>query len=352
MNEASKNYNSMNKFIKLILLVLLVFLTLAIAKYIGINSFFNKVAKATIPVIIAVCVSFVVEPVIVFLEKKKIKRRYAVLITYFFFILVIALILYITLPQFIKQLKIFINNIPYLLKTVENFLNKLGINMEGQDTSSTINNLIINISNSILKRISSSLSVIFDVLLGLSGSIFLSFDFSKFKVAVKKRIPKRIKEPTIYYFKNLFPFIHKYVLGMLIDSILIFIISIIGFSIIGIEYTLVIALFIAITNLIPIIGPYIGGIPAAIIGFSVSSTLGISAIVVVVIVQIIESNFMQPLILKNVIKLHPLEGILGISLFGSLFGVVGMIFSPILIVSIKLLFLPYNENIEKEINLM
>ena len=351
MDEANENHNSINKLIKLSFLILLIFSILAVAKYIGVNSFINKIAKAIVPVIIAICVSFIVEPIIRFLERKNIKRRYAVLIAYFFFIMLIALIIYITLPQFIKQLKIFINNIPYLIETVESFLNKIGINTGGQDTSNTINNLIINISNAVLKKVSSSVSVIFDILLGLSGSIFLSFDFLKFKDETKKRIPKRIKEPTIYYFKNLLPFIHKYIFGMLIDSILIFIISIIGFSIIGIEYTLVIALFIAITNLIPIIGPYIGGIPAAIIGFSVSSTLGISAVVVVVIVQIIESNFMQPLILKNVIKLHPLEGILGISLFGALFGVVGMIFSPILVVAIKLLFLPYDENIEKEVNL-
>ena len=185
----------------------------------------------------------------------------------------------------------------------------------------------------------------------MSGALFLSFDFDKFQDAIKFRIPSKLKKPVLYYFENFLPFIHKYFLGILIDSIFIFIISIIGFSVIGIDYTLVISIFIAFTNLIPIIGPYIGGIPAAIIGFSVSSSLGISAIIVVVLVQFIESNFIQPLILKNVISLHPLEGILGISLFGSLFGVIGMIFSPILIVSIKLLFLPYNEKIDNQMKI-
>ena len=61
------------------------------------------------------------------------------------------------------------------------------------------------------------------------------------------------------------------------------------------------------------------------------------------IVQIIESAFLQPLILKNVISLHPLEGILGISVFGSLFGIIGMILSPILVIAVKLLFMPYED---------
>ena len=118
----------------------------------------------------------------------------------------------------------------------------------------------------------------------------------------------------------------------------------IGFFVIDIDYILVISFFIAITNLIPIIGPYIGGIPAVLVGFSVSTNLGVSALVVVIIVQLIESVLLQPIILKNTISLHPLEGILGISLFGSFFGVIGMILSPILIVAIKLLFLPYENN--------
>jgi predicted PurR-regulated permease PerM len=259
-------------------------------------------------------------------------------------IIALALLLYFSIPSLVEQISIFIGNVPSLLNTVSNFINKLGLNLNESKFVNSINDIFIDASKSIMRYLSSSFSVLFDIALGLSGAIFLSFDFPKFRNAVKEYIPKRVKAPVIFYFQKFLPFVHKYFRGMLIDSVLIFIISIIGFSIIGVDYTLVISLIIAITNLIPIIGPYIGGIPAAIIGFSASATSGISAIVVVVIVQLVESNIMQPLILKNVIKLHPLEGILGISFFGTLFGVAGMILSPILVVAVKLLFIPYNEN--------
>lgn len=347
--ENQTNIKSINKLLYIGIFTLIFCLIILVFKYIGIGLFITKVIRAFIPVFIAIFISFIVEPIVLLFTRWGIKRKYSVLITYFIFVLSIGLILYFTIPVFISQIKVFISNIPSLLNIISELLNGLGWGLNDNSISSSFNDLLMNISSNLINTLGSSFEIIFNVLLGVSGALFLSFDFDRFKEAVKVKIPSKLKKPVVYYFENLLPFIHKYFLGMLIDSILIFIISVIGFTIIGIDYALVISIFIAFTNLIPIIGPYIGGVPAAIVGFSVSTSMGVSAIVVVVLVQFIESNFMQPLILKNVISLHPLEGILGISLFGALFGVIGMILSPILIVSIKLLFLPYNEKIESEI---
>lgn len=340
---------TINKLIYIGIFTLIICLIFVVSKYIGLSILISKILRSFIPVFVAIFISFLFEPIIGLFIKYGIKRKYSVLLSYVLVLLIIGLLLYFSIPSFIKQIEIFIGNIPSLISTIELFFYKLGFNIEALKINNLFNDFLISFSKSLLKYLGSSLSVIFDLFLGVSGAIFLSFDFYKFREGIKKHLPKRLKEPIIYYFKNFLPFVHKYFLGMVIDSVVIFVISIIGFSIIGIEYTLVISLIIAITNLIPIIGSYIGGIPAGIVGFSVSPTLGISAIVVVVIVQLLESNFLQPLILKNVISLHPLEGILGISLFGVLFGVIGMILSPILIVGIKLLFLPYNEKEKNQV---
>ena len=346
--EEKMNIKATNRILYIGIIALITCLIFFVYKYIGLGNFIEKIIRSLIPVFIAIFISFILEPVVKMFIKRGIKRKYSVILTYLIFAFLIGIVLYFTIPVFVKQIDVFISNIPTLTATVNDFLKKIGIS---SNIGSSFSSLIINISSNILSILWSSISSLFNILLGVSGALFLSFDFDKFQDAIKFRIPSKLKKPVLYYFENFLPFIHKYFLGILIDSIFIFIISIIGFSVIGIDYTLVISIFIAFTNLIPIIGPYIGGIPAAIIGFSVSSSLGISAIIVVVLVQFIESNFIQPLILKNVISLHPLEGILGISLFGSLFGVIGMIFSPILIVSIKLLFLPYNEKIDNQMKI-
>ncbi len=334
---------AINKLIYISLFVLILCLILAVSKYIGLSSFLLKILKTLTPVFIAIFISFVLEPIISFFSKKGLKRMCSVFLTYGLIIIIFGLLIYFTIPSLTKQVEIFINKIPSLISVVQSFFSKLGFNFDDDKTNEAISNFILNLINNMARYLGSSISVIFNVLLGVSGAIFLSFDFPEFKKAIKERIPSKIKEPLLYYLKHFLPFINKYFYAILLDSILIFLISYIGFIVVGIDYPLVISIIIAITNLIPIIGPYVGGVPAAIVGFSISPTLGISAIIVVVIVQIIESNFMQPLILKNVISLHPLEGILGISLFGYLFGIMGMILSPIIMVGIKLLFIPYKK---------
>lgn len=337
------NSKSINRIFSFSLFVFSISIIFVVLKYMGIISLFNKIANSLVPVFIAIFISFILEPLVGMFLKFGIKRKYSVLLVYGLLIMFLSVFLYFIIPSLIKQVDVFISNAPNLLEIVNDFSNKIGFSVNKNEFDGVANSFLISGLRKIGGYISSSFSFLFNIILGISGAIFLSFDFPEFRNGVKKYIPKRIKRLTIYYFQNFLPVVHKYFLGMIIDSLLIFFISVIGFSVIGIEYNLVLSLFVSITNLVPVIGPYIGGVPAVIVGFASSASLGISALIVVAIVQIIESNFIQPLILKNVIKLHPVEGIFGISLFGALFGIVGMILSPILVVSIKLLFLPYDE---------
>ncbi len=339
------NSKTINRILCFTLLIFSCSLIFVVFKYVGIINILTKIIKSLVPVIFAIFLSFLLEPFIEKFLRIGIKRKYSVLFVYIFILIVIFLLLYLTIPSLIDQISVFINKMPDLLSVFFSFINKLQIPIDEEKFSATINNFFIDFSKSFINYVSSSFSVFFSVLLGVSGAIFLSFDYDRFKIKAKDYIPKKINKPVIFYFKNLFPFVHKYFVGMLIDSVFIFIISSLAFLFIDIDYVLVLALIIAVTNLIPIIGPYIGGIPAVLVGLSVSPKLGISALIVVLIIQLIESNFIQPFILKNAIKLHPLEGILGISLFGSLFGVIGMILSPILMVALKCLFIPYDEEI-------
>lgn len=342
--EDNINSKTINRVICFTLLVFSISIIFVVLKYIGIVGLIGKVMKAIIPVIIAIFISFLFDPFIEFFNKKGINRVYSALLCYGAFLLVILGLFYFIIPSLIKQIEVLIQNIPSLLEMVVNFMNSLGIEVKSDTASSFINGVIINVTKGAVTFFNSSFSIIFDFLLGISGALFLSFDFEKFKKWIKRIIPKKIKGPVVFYFREFLPVIRKYFVGMLIDSILVFFISFVSFSLLRLDYILVLSVFVALTNLIPIIGPYIGGIPATIVGFSVSYSLGIIVLVVIFLIQLIESNFLQPYILKNAIKLHPLEGILGISLFGTLFGVTGMILSPILITAIKLLFMPYDSS--------
>ena len=103
------------------------------------------------------------------------------------------------------------------------------------------------------------------------------------------------------------------------------------------------ALFCAITDVIPYFGPYIGAIPAVIVGFTMSPVVGVFCIVSIVVVQLLENNFYQPLIMGHTMKLHPVTIMIGLLIFQHFFGIIGMIIATPVIASLKVIITFINE---------
>lgn len=105
-----------------------------------------------------------------------------------------------------------------------------------------------------------------------------------------------------------------------------------------------IALFLSITNLVPYIGPYIGGIPVVIYEYIADPQMGYVAFIAVIVLQYLESSYLQPYLFSKCIRLHPIALFIALTFFGDLFGIVGMIFSPLLL-SYSLLLLELLKNL-------
>ena len=105
------------------------------------------------------------------------------------------------------------------------------------------------------------------------------------------------------------------------------------------------AFFCAITDVIPYFGPYIGGAPAVIVGFTISPMTGVCALISIIVVQILENNFYQPIVMGKTMKLHPVTIMIGLLLFGYYFGIIGMIVATPVIASIKVILLFVDEKL-------
>ena len=117
----------------------------------------------------------------------------------------------------------------------------------------------------------------------------------------------------------------------------------IALGIAGLKAPMVFGLFCAVTNIIPYVGPYIGGVPAVLVGFSMDPMTGICSLIAVVIAQVLESYFLQPLVMGKTMKLHPVTIMIGLLVFGSFFGIVGMILATPIISIIKTIALFFDE---------
>ena len=330
-----KKINQLIYFGGILLLICLLFFTL---KYLNLYQVILKTLTAVIPVLIAVLISFLVEPLILKLIKWKIKRVFAVLIVYFLIYGILIGIISIITPIIINNVALFLDRLPSILKELENCLNQWVGNVH---IDIDLTKLIPPIDNDHLDQIMIIAIKTFDIGFYISlvvvGSIFLSFDYQNFKKGVKSFLPRKHKEKIEKYFMDFLPFIYKYVKGIFIDSIIIFTMGLIAFFVFGFKDAIFFAILLGITNCIPLFGPYISGIPIVLISFLISTQSGVTALIIIILLQVIDGNIIQPLIMKNILYLHPLENVLGISILTTLFGIIGMILSPVVVTSIKIL---------------
>lgn len=318
--------------IKDYLKILIAIATIAIiavsSKYIGILDLLSKLIKSLFPIFFAISISFINEPLIRRLEKR-IKRKFSVIIIYVVEVVLIGLIILLIMPSLVEQLKKFFVELPVVYDTVMSKLNYIDLNL---DLKSTINSY----SNEILGALSNVITLLFDVGIAYVGGFFLSFDYLKFKERIKEFLRKKNKEKMITYIKSFSPFVYKYTYCLLIDMIVLWIITGVSFLLAGLEYPFMFATIIAISDLIPYIGPIVGGAPAVIVALTISSKFATFILIIIILAQFVENNITKPYIMKNAIELHPLEGLIGITVGGALLGFLGLILSPIIITGIKI----------------
>jgi predicted PurR-regulated permease PerM len=115
--------------------------------------------------------------------------------------------------------------------------------------------------------------------------------------------------------------------GQLILCLIIFALTYLGLSILGVKYALILALIAGLTEFIPYLGPFLGGVPAVFLAFTQSPTLAIFVAILYIIVQQIENNFLTPKIMEKAVGLNPIVSIAAIMVGFSIGGVIGALLS-------------------------
>jgi predicted PurR-regulated permease PerM len=117
----------------------------------------------------------------------------------------------------------------------------------------------------------------------------------------------------------------NYIAGQLLDAFIVGVLTYIGYLIIGLQYSLILAIFTMIACLIPFFGPWIGLVPAALISLASNPLMALKVFIVMMIVQQIDNNFISPQVMKKSMDLHPLTVILLLMGIVPIMGVVGLI---------------------------
>ena len=349
LNETISLTNKILKISLILIIALGTYVILAVLRQIKLFNILGKIVKLLTPVIIGLVIAWLFNPFVKWLQKHKIKRVFGVIISYFLLVGGIALFLGTLLPILYNEIVDFAETIPTLFDKIkdwlDNFLDRFS-GVESIDIEATKQSVMKNIENfgsdltndlpqTIINVFKSVITGMGTFIVGLVIGFFFLLGFDNVSDTLVSFLPKKHRPNGKELLEKLDTSLRSFVTGQLLDALLIFVVSCIAFYFIGLKSPILFAIFCGITNIIPYIGPYIGAVPAVIVGFAMSPTIGLLVIISIAIIQFIEGNFIQAVIISKTTKLNPITIISGLLVFGHFWGILGMLISTPVIASIK-----------------
>lgn len=366
-NDKNIDYPRLNEVIKLSRDILKIVLVLGIVTLIVLGSYILRewkvfaIIKTIIgiiaPLFIGIILAWLLDPLVTRINKKGINRLFSTLIVFVLLIAIIVLFGWLIAPTLGDQIKEIIATAPTVLGNITSFIEGIIDNLSKvyeydlstfkTTVNEIFNNIFLSITvdlpSKILSIVGSIISGGINIIFGIFIAFYLLLDFNNVRSHLLNFIPKKVHSEIITITDKLNKMLKNYVQGTLLIMLLLFICQSIGFTIAGLKAPLVFGLFCAITNIIPYFGPYIGGIPAVIVGFTMDPLTGVFCLISVIICQFLESYFLNPVVMSKTMKLHPVTIMIGLLLFGYFFGILGMILSTPVIACTKLILVYFND---------
>ncbi|MGV3127935.1 AI-2E family transporter [Staphylococcus simulans] len=301
---------------------------------------FNTIAA---PVILGLILFYLLDPVIRFMERYNIPRLWGVIILFCLVAAVITLVVNLLIPVISDQIKSFAHNFPRytdkfneLVTQVSSWSNLPGVSnfyTQIQDQLDKIAKKVPGMVSSFFDDFGTKIMSIIDTVVNIGVVIvttpFVLFFFLKdghrFKENATKAIPPKYRKDFHEIIESMSMQVGSYIQGQMIVSFCIGVLLFIGYSIIGLDYSLVLACIAAVTSVVPYLGPTIAISPAIIMALITSPIMLIKLIVVWTAVQFIEGHFISPNVMGKTLKIHPLTIIFVLLCAGNLLGIVGVI---------------------------
>jgi len=291
-----------------------------------------------------------IEPAVDFLQKRKVPRAASVLGLYAVLISIFSLAVSFLVPTISQQIGELTRDYPaYSQKVtdfflaVNSFITRNHINIDTNQILGSFGSEISNFSQNIFSTTLGIFSSIISLIVIFSLTFYMSVEEDGIKKFIAQVVPKRHHDYALNLAERVKHKIGSWLIGQFFLMFIIFLIVYIGLTLAGIPYALILAIFAGIMEIIPYVGPIISAIPGVALGFLVSPTAGILALVVYVLSQQLENHIITPQVMKKAVGLNPVTVILALLIGAKLAGTIGAILAIPVATSLSLVVKDYME---------
>ena len=185
-----------------------------------------------------------------------------------------------------------------------------------------------------------------NLVLLVTVAIFLALDAPMYRGGALRLVPLSYRARAGQIADELARALGRWMGGQALDMVLVALVTGLGLWLLGVPLALVLGLIAGLTNIIPVVGPFLSGIPAVLFALTQGFDLAVYVALLFVVVQQVEGNLLMPLIQRYAADLPPALTVLAILAFGGLFGFAGIVLAtPLLLVTIILVKRIYVEDV-------
>ncbi|MGO1368271.1 MAG: AI-2E family transporter [Senegalia sp. (in: firmicutes)] len=314
----------------------------------------NGLRSILFTLIISISLAYIINPLVNFLEKKKVKRVFGILLIYIGILGIIYLISVLIIPAIFKEVKDLVELLPKYTDEISNFSNDFynnyyknldnlpfGLNQ----IKDTIENNISNVQEILLDAASGTMNFIMNffskalnVVLIPIIVFYLVKDKDYFKKNVILTIPNKHRTSLISLSREIDYSLGNFIRGQLTIAAFVGTLTAIGLLILDVNYAFTIGLIAGVTNVIPYFGAVIGGGIGMFFAFLDTPIKALWVLILFIVVNQIEGNFLQPKIMGDKVGLHPIIIIIALLVAGNLFGIIGMLIAVPIATTVKIVF--------------
>lgn len=293
-----------------------------------------------------IVIAYILDPMVKFFyaklfKEKKGTRGFAILLAYAVAILLLVLLGWLVVPQIVNSIGMLFTNFPSYIQGVQEMLlyvqREYGIDLQQatkmlDDSEAMVKEIYAMATNAmpqIVASIGSVASNFVAIFTSIAASIYMLADknhlLHQLRTLAHAFLPEKVASNTlrICHYANVN--FTGFFVGKIIDSAIIGVITFVAMTILRLDFAVLISVFIGITNIIPVFGPFIGAIPSVFILLLIDPLQAVIFCVLILIIQQLDGNFIGPKILGSSIGISALWILFSIVVGGDLFGIVGMV---------------------------
>jgi predicted PurR-regulated permease PerM len=302
--------------------------------------------EIVIILLLAVVFASAMEPLVGYLHIKRVPRAVSVLAVYVLVLAIIGAILALLAPIIVHQFQLLSQNLPTYSSSLESQYPAIKSVLGNANLTDIISQAFSALTNnsSVYSQTLGVVNVFFSVITVLVVSFYLVAQQQGMIDFVHSVVPKPQRKFTLDLIRKIQTRMGYWIIGQIVLSLSIFILTFIGLTALGVKYALFLALLAGIMEIVPYIGPFLSAIPAVFFALVQSPPLAILVIVLYIVVQKLEGYILVPKIMQRATGTSPLLVLIALLVGFKLVGVLGLLLAIPVVSVITLLIDEFSNN--------